>query len=81
MNSLLPKSAAQRCTFGADDRFGPAVPTHCRESDFTLYFEQSFFSLTPSLIFILFSSIYLPSVFRRTTKACGDRIHGIKLVL
>ncbi|KAI0536463.1 putative ATP-binding cassette transporter [Xylaria digitata] len=41
------------CTFEAEKRFGPAVPECRRAFDFTLFFEELFFKLLPSILFLV----------------------------
>jgi ATP-binding cassette subfamily C (CFTR/MRP) protein 1 len=72
-------AVAPRC-YNADTRFGPAISRNCRTFDFTLFFEQGFLSLTPSLLFVSISFLYLPVIARRPTKAYRDRLYGLKLV-
>lgn len=45
---------------GADRSFGPAVPASCRDGfDFTLLFEQIFFTLVPAVALILTATLRL----------------------
>lgn len=41
------------CTFKAEQSFGPPVMECRREFDFTLFFEELFFKLLPSTLFLL----------------------------
>ncbi|THW33635.1 putative multidrug resistance protein [Aureobasidium pullulans] len=77
--NITHQLSAERCSHSADNHFGPVVSPQCRDFDFTLYFEQAFLSLTPSVMFILASLIYLPTLTRQTTKVRTDRLHGVKL--
>lgn len=43
----------------ADNSFGPVVPLSCRTFDFTLKFEQIFFSLLPAAALVLAASFCL----------------------
>jgi len=78
--NITHQLSAERCPYSADNHFGPVVSPQCRDFDFTLYFEQAFLSLTPSVIFIFASLVYLPTLTRQTTKVRTDRLHGVKLV-
>lgn len=41
---------------GADAAFGPQISPSCRTFDFTRTFEESFFAIAPSAIFIAFAA-------------------------
>jgi hypothetical protein len=56
------------CGFSADNVFGPAVASCASRFDFTLLFEQIFFSTVPSATFILISAGYLGYLLRQTAK-------------
>jgi hypothetical protein len=75
---ILASSPA--CLPGSDNEFGPAVASGCRQFDFTLYFEQIFCSLVPSLCLVLLSPIRVAVVFRRDTKTLSTPFHSAKIV-
>ena len=78
-SSSMP-SLRQTCLPNSDSKFGPAVAYDCRQFDFTLYFEQIFMSLVPSLFFILLSPIRVAAVVRRNIKTLSTPFHGAKIV-
>ncbi|KAI0109485.1 putative ATP-binding cassette transporter [Nemania sp. FL0031] len=56
------------CTFGAERAFGPAV-TECRRAfDFTLFFEELFFKLLPSTLFIIAALAHVAVLARSSPK-------------
>ncbi|PQE32692.1 ABC multidrug transporter protein [Rutstroemia sp. NJR-2017a WRK4] len=64
-----------------DDTFGPVIHG-CRENfDFTLLFEQSFFSILPSLLFILLSSRRIYSLRAQPRRVSGTSTQNSKLLL
>lgn len=64
-----------------DDSFGPIIQGGCREDfDFTLLFEQSFFSILPSTLFILISSQKIYSLHRQPRRVSGSGIQLLKLL-
>lgn len=77
-SSILASS--QACLPGSDSKFGPAVAHECRQFDFTLYFEQIFLSLVPSLFLILLFPIRVVAIFRRDVKTLSTPFHGAKIV-
>jgi ATP-binding cassette, subfamily C (CFTR/MRP), member 1 len=77
-SSYMPLSDL-KC-LASDSKFGPAVAHECRSFDFTLYFEQIFLSLAPSLFLILLSPIRVATVFRRDIKTLSTPFHASKLV-
>ncbi|KAF7919657.1 hypothetical protein EAE99_008509 [Botrytis elliptica] len=63
-----------------DDGFGPIIHG-CREDfDFTLLFEQSFFSILPSIIFILISSQKVYSLWTQPRRVSGTSTQFFKLL-
>ena len=64
-----------------DDRFGPIVHD-CRDNfDFTLLFEQAFFSIAPSSVFIVLATIRVAYLFRRPRIVWGSRFQAFKIVI
>ncbi|PWY93092.1 multidrug resistance-associated protein [Aspergillus sclerotioniger CBS 115572] len=53
------------CVATSDNQFGPRVDPNCRSFDFTLLFEDAFFSIIPAALFILL----LPARLRVLRKA------------
>lgn len=72
--------AMQNATACDDASFGPTI-NGCRGNfDFTLLFEQSFFSITPSSLFLLLSAARLSILLsRRTRQVSGTRFQLGKL--
>ena len=68
--------SASSCSSNSDNQFGPRVDTACRSFDFTLFFEDIFFSILPSTIFLL---LLLPrfEILRRTPV----KLSSIKLAI
>lgn len=65
----------------ADHSFGPAVPYGCRGAfDFTLLFEEIFFSLIIDLILILAISVRLNMLHHAKVVASGSLLHFVKQV-
>lgn len=74
MNSSL------NCSLNADDAFGPSVDG-CRDDfDFTIAFEQYFFSLVPSVLLLLVAPWRLQILSRMHQKVNGSGLRVIKLV-
>ena len=68
------------CTPGADDVFGPSV-VGCRDGfDFTVAFEQYFFSLAPSVLLLLVAPWRLKVLGRMHQKIKGSKLRAVKLV-
>ncbi|KAI0433473.1 putative ATP-binding cassette transporter [Xylaria sp. FL1042] len=57
------------CTFEAEKLFGPAVATCRRAFDFTLFFEELFFKLLPSVLFILAAVVRVAVLVRASPRA------------
>ena len=62
----------------ADAAFGP-IAEECR-NDFTFTFEQYFFSIVPSALFLLFAPIRVNFLRKKSTKVGGKPFRSIKLV-
>lgn len=73
-------SSVSTCSFADDNTFGPVIPNACRTFDFTLLFEQSFLSLAPSLLLVLFSCFRLRTLLGRDNKTLPSKLHSSKLV-
>ncbi|KAF2218923.1 P-loop containing nucleoside triphosphate hydrolase protein [Elsinoe ampelina] len=72
--------SADSCSPTADNAFGPAVPAHCRDDfDFTLAFEQYFFTIVPSALLILAVPWRLWGVLRLQPRIAGLPLRFIKL--
>lgn len=65
-------------SLSADAAFGPIVDG-CRP-DFTFTFEQYFFSLIPSVIFLLVAPLRVNTLRKRETKVGANHLRLIKLV-
>ncbi|KAI1275205.1 putative ATP-binding cassette transporter [Xylaria sp. FL0933] len=57
------------CTFAAEKSFGPAVATCRRAFDFTLFFEELFFKLLPSALFILAAIVRVAVLVKASPRA------------
>ncbi|KAI3332644.1 putative ATP-binding cassette transporter [Ustulina deusta] len=55
------------CTFAAEEAFGPAVATCRRTFDLTLSFEELFFKLVPSILFLLVAAARIIAVLARVS--------------
>jgi len=63
-----------------DDSFGPAVHG-CRDNfDFTIKFENIFFSITPNSLFIVIALVRIIILSRRSEAVSGSTLRKIKLV-
>lgn len=72
--------ASRRCD-EADRSFGPAVPSNCRGGfDFTLLFEEIFFSLLPSTTLLVAVSIRCWQLRHAERVAFGALLQVSKLV-
>lgn len=72
---------ADSCSPAADNAFGPATAAPCRDTfDFTLAFEQYFFTIVPSAILILAVPLRLWGVFRLKPRVAGLPLRFLKLV-
>ncbi|KAF7853431.1 hypothetical protein EAF04_010722 [Stromatinia cepivora] len=64
----------------ADQHLGPFVPSSCRNDfDFTLYFEQTFFSIVPAVLFMILGAGRLARLSRASVATIPSPIHTIKL--
>ncbi|KAK3313259.1 putative ATP-binding cassette transporter [Apodospora peruviana] len=70
---------SESCSFVAENAFGPSVYPCWRQFDFTLLFEESFFQLLPSCIFILAVIPRLIVLLRRPAKVGLGTLYTIKL--
>ncbi|KAK9772947.1 hypothetical protein SCAR479_10457 [Seiridium cardinale] len=64
--------AASICPAGADRSFGPRIVTGCRAFDFTLFFEDVFFSCMPAAVFLFLLPVNLKVLFR-SEPVCSTR--------
>ncbi|KAI1116845.1 putative ATP-binding cassette transporter [Nemania sp. NC0429] len=56
------------CTFGDERSFGPVVAECRRGFDFTLFFEELFFKLLPSAVFIVVAFARIAALVRRSPR-------------
>lgn len=68
------------CPLQSDNRFGPRVNVQCRSFDFTLLFEDAFFSVLPAALFLLFVPARLRSLTRASVKLTSNLLALWKLV-
>jgi ATP-binding cassette subfamily C (CFTR/MRP) protein 1 len=68
------------CSPTADSAFGPAVNGCRQDFDFTLAFEQYFFSIVPSVLLLLLAPLRLKTLVRVRPKIRGSNFKFIKLV-
>ena len=64
----------------ADATFGPQITLSCRTFDFTRLFEESFLSIAPSTVFLIFASFRASRIFAKQPIVRKGRLHGFKLV-
>lgn len=67
------------CSPVADNVFGPQVTTDCRSFDFTLLFEQSFFSIGPSVALLIAAPVRIFLLHGTTAKVAGGPYQKFKL--
>jgi hypothetical protein len=73
-------SALHLCDASADIAFGPAVEG-CRDNfDFTIAFEQYFFSIAPSACFLLVAPLRLYYLCSKQPRVDGKGLRSLKLV-
>lgn len=68
------------CSIVADRAFGPSVAQCRRTFDFTFFFEETIFSLTPSVIFILLATFRLYVLLKRPSRVQRGYLYKLKLV-
>lgn len=73
-------SHLRSCSPGADNVFGPQVTTDCRSFDFTLLFEESFFSICPSVVLLVVAPVRIFLLHGATAKVAGGAYQKFKLV-
>ncbi|KAJ6007677.1 hypothetical protein N7540_011653 [Penicillium herquei] len=69
------------CPQNSDNKFGPRIDPNCRSFDFTLLFEDAFFSLLPATLFLVLIPPRLRILWRTPTKLRSYRLAIVKLVL
>ncbi|KAH0285505.1 putative multidrug resistance protein, partial [Aureobasidium sp. EXF-3399] len=69
------------CPSGADWHFGPRVVAQCRRFDFTLFFEQIFFTIVPNTLFLLVCVLRIFQLFGKPRLARYGVLHWTKLSL
>lgn len=66
MDNTTASFNASTCLPAADGSFGPAIRgVHCRSFDFTIAFEQYFFSIVPAALLIVAAPLRLKQLSRR----------------
>ncbi|KAI1128256.1 putative ATP-binding cassette transporter [Nemania abortiva] len=69
------------CTFGAERAFGPAV-TECRRAfDFTLFFEELFFKLLPSSLFVVAAVVRIAVLAKSAPRVRVGVLYFAKIVV
>ena len=68
------------CVVGADNHFGPRVVFSCREFDFTLLFEDVFFSTLPTALFLILIGPRLRFLYKSPVKVTSYNLAVLKLV-
>jgi ATP-binding cassette, subfamily C (CFTR/MRP), member 1 len=77
---MMNVSAALPCLPSADSVFGPVVDG-CRDNfDFTIAFEQYFFSIVPSAILLLAAPVRLRILSGKSRRVGGNTLKFFKLV-
>jgi ATP-binding cassette subfamily C (CFTR/MRP) protein 1 len=75
----MDNSSSTSCLPSADSAFGPIV-SGCRDDfDFTIAFEQYFFSIVPSVTLLLFAPFRLRTLSRRNARVGGAAFKYTKL--
>ena len=72
--------SSELCWTGADNAFGPTVHGCRGDFDFTLTFEQAFFSLAPSAVVVIASAARLPYLLRREKLVEANAFKWLKVV-
>ncbi|KAJ5737499.1 uncharacterized protein N7483_002624 [Penicillium malachiteum] len=67
------------CSKNSDNKFGPRIDPNCRSFDFTLLFEDAFFSLLPATLFLVLIPSRLCVLWRTPTKLHSYRLAIVKL--
>ncbi|KAF2495596.1 putative multidrug resistance protein [Lophium mytilinum] len=76
----MNNSISFRCDASADTAFGPAVKG-CRDNfDFTLAFEQYFFSIAPTVVFLLVAPLRLHHLSSKQNTVAGKPLRSLKLI-
>jgi ATP-binding cassette subfamily C (CFTR/MRP) protein 1 len=60
--------ASQTFCINSDNQLGPRVSPDCRRFDFTLLFEDAFFTVLPSALFLLILPARLETLRRASVK-------------
>lgn len=68
------------CSIRVDNTFGPRVASNCRSFDFTILFEQSFFSIAPACALIALAPFRLYALWKHQRLAHCDWLCYLKLV-
>ncbi|KAI0490109.1 putative ATP-binding cassette transporter [Xylaria cf. heliscus] len=69
------------CTFEAEKSFGPAVLECRRTFDFTLFFEELFFKLLPSTLFIVTALIRIAILVRNSLRVGFGLLYFAKIAI
>lgn len=72
--------ASLDCIANSDNQFGPRIDTDCRVFDFTLLFEDTFFTILPATLFLLLLPLRLRTLCRAPSKVTTYRLAIYKLV-
>lgn len=73
-------NAVLGCSAGADNLLGPRIDKSCRSFDFTLLFEDAFFSVIPACVFLLLLPVHLWQLIKMPTKVKSYALATWKLV-
>lgn len=76
----MGSSGVMDCPASADATFGPRVASCRRRFDFTILFEESVFSLAPSITFLLLATFRLKVLILERLRVCTGFLHRIKIV-
>jgi hypothetical protein len=68
------------CTFEAEHLFGPGVTICRREFDFTLFFEELFFKLLPSTLFLITAIARIAILAKSSPKVRFGVLYFAKIV-
>ena len=77
---VLPYDIMSSCSFAAEETLGPVIAECRRPFDFSLLFEQVFFQLLPSAIFIIGAVARSAYLNRQPIRIARRRLYVLKLV-
>lgn len=73
----MPSPSLNKTVGGGDDSFGPQLQG---QFDFTLLFEQTIFTILPSGLFLIVSSVYVYQLSQKPVRVRSGLLLWLKLV-